>query len=236
MAIIVRALISYLAGAGLDADKIRATKPYIRRFIDDVTAGRGRSMHHVSATYWNRIAESQPLATTWARRMFSLPPNELDKALDREETRLTRKTNDPVLAAAYLKVMPLLWERSAISNYLDENPSLRGAILPMESLTEVLRTARTDFQLSASQTEKLAGMLKNEPKCEVDPKQSCSVIRLKDLPILGFVDGPGPFDPIEAWERFVTELRSAPAMRGKYDEIRRAEETIDRMRRDHEGN
>jgi hypothetical protein len=36
----VRALVRHLSVAGMDADAIRAMKPYIKRFTDDVTAGR----------------------------------------------------------------------------------------------------------------------------------------------------------------------------------------------------
>jgi len=51
-------------------------------------------------------------------------------ALDKEEARLAAKAGgDLVVAAAYLKLMPLLWERTAISNFLKDNPSLRGALL-----------------------------------------------------------------------------------------------------------
>ena len=37
---LVGALIGFLAKDGLDADEIRASKRYIRRFVEDVTAGR----------------------------------------------------------------------------------------------------------------------------------------------------------------------------------------------------
>jgi len=233
---ILSALIRHLAGIGLDEEEIRYCKPYITNFTKDLIAQRKSSMHQAAARYWNAIAETQSLATDWAKQIFPLPQHEMDKALEREEARLTKQTNDPVLVAAYIKIMPLLWERSAISNYLAENPSLRAAMPRMSNLSEALRTANADFQLSPSQISGLAEMLKKEPKCELDTKKSCSVVRLEDLPILALVDGPGPFDSIEAWERFVTDLRSAPAWRGKYAEIRRAEDTISQMRRTPEEN
>jgi hypothetical protein len=40
LATMVRSLVRHLSVAGMDADAIRAMKPYIRRFTDDVTAGR----------------------------------------------------------------------------------------------------------------------------------------------------------------------------------------------------
>lgn len=121
-------------------------------------------MHQAAATYWNQIAESQPLATAWAQQMFPLPQAELDLALEREENRLVSQEGaDPVVAAAYLKVMPLLWERTAISNFLLANPSLRVAMPPQESLTEAMLTARKDFRLNVPQLNKLSRMLEKKP-------------------------------------------------------------------------
>lgn len=120
-------------------------------------------MHQAAATYWNQIAQSEHLKTAWAQQMFPLPQAELDKALEREESRLMKETGDPALAAAYLKIMPLLWERTAISDFLLGNPQLRIAIPPMESLSEALTVARKDFRLSAPQMSKLSEMLKRKP-------------------------------------------------------------------------
>jgi hypothetical protein len=121
-------------------------------------------MHQAAATYWNQIAAQQPLATEWAEQMFPLPQEELDKALDREEERVAAEAGgDRVVAAAYLKVMPLLWERRAISNYLQDNPTLRGAMPPLESRSEAILIASKDFQLSRSQLEKLSTLLKKPP-------------------------------------------------------------------------
>ena len=35
-----RALVSQLAGAGMDVETITAMKPYMRRFMDDVRSGK----------------------------------------------------------------------------------------------------------------------------------------------------------------------------------------------------
>ena len=120
-------------------------------------------MHQAAAAYWNQIAESQPLKTQWAKQMFPLPQDQLDLALANEEKRLKKETSDPVLASAYLKIMPLLWERTAISNFLLANPTLRVAIPPQESLSEALITARKDFRLNAPQMSRLSEMLKQTP-------------------------------------------------------------------------
>ena len=119
-------------------------------------------MHQVSAAIWNQIAESQPLATEWAEQMFPLPESDLDKAMEMEEARLEKKA-DPVVVAAYLRVMPLLWERVAISNFLQEQPNLRHALPTVEDASEAVLMASRDSNLTASQKRRLHALLQEKP-------------------------------------------------------------------------
>jgi hypothetical protein len=160
---VVQALVDHLAKAGMDADAIRNMKPYIRRFTEQRFPARSRSMHQAAARYWNEIAETQPLKTEWAQQMFPLPQEDMDLALENEEKRLMRETSNPVLAAAYLKIMPLLWENAAISDYLKENPSLKAAIPPIENIAEAIMMARKDFRLTTPELTKLKEMLEKPP-------------------------------------------------------------------------
>ena len=118
-------------------------------------------MHQVSAAIWNRIAETQTLATEWAQQMFPLPEADLDKALEREEARVGARAN-PHVAAAYLKIMPLLWERTAISSFLRENPNLRHALPTIEDLGEAMEIATRDFRLTAWEQVKLRALLPHQ--------------------------------------------------------------------------
>jgi len=120
-------------------------------------------MHQAAAKFWNAIAQTQPLKTEWAQQMFPLPQDQLDLALEKEEQRLTREANDPVVASAYLKIMPLLWEHEAISRFLNANPSLTIAMPPLQSLAEALMVARKDFRLTNAQMAKLKQMLSETP-------------------------------------------------------------------------
>jgi len=165
LATLLPALVAHLASLGMDADEIRELKPYVRRFTRLLIAGRRArsSMHQAAATYWNAIAGSQSLKTEWARQMFPLQQEDMDLALENEEKRLMRETSNPVLASAYLKVMPLLWESAAISNYLKDNPGLRAAIPPIESIAEAITMARNDFRLTSRELMKLGEMLKDLP-------------------------------------------------------------------------
>lgn len=120
-------------------------------------------MHQAAARYWNEIAKTQHLKTQWAAEMFPLSQSELDAALEREEQRLLRETNDPQVASAYLKIMPLLWENEAISKFLNANPSLMSAMTPVQGLHEAMQVARKDFRLTTGQMQKLKRMLSETP-------------------------------------------------------------------------
>jgi hypothetical protein len=121
-------------------------------------------MHQAAATYWNQIAEQHPLVTDWAQEIFPMPQEMMDRALANEDRKLESQGVDPQVAAAYIKFMPLLWERKAISDFLLDNPSLRIAMPPMESIYEALWWAREDFCLNSFQMKELREMLKVPPK------------------------------------------------------------------------
>lgn len=165
LATLLPAIVRHLTSMGMDADEIRKLKPYVKRFTLDLIAGQRTrtSMHQAAAKYWNEIAKSQSLKTEWARQMFPLPQEDMNLALENEEKRLTQETSSPVLASAYLKIMPLLWENEAISSYLENVPNLRAAILPIKSDAEAITVASVDFQLTKAELGKLAEMLKEPP-------------------------------------------------------------------------
>jgi hypothetical protein len=123
---------------------------------------RSLSMHQVSAAIWNRIAETQTLATEWAQQMFPLPEKDLDLALEREEGRLAAQAG-PHVAVAYLRVMPLLWEREAISRFLQEEPNLRHALPVLEDASEAVMVASRDSHLTASEKRRLHSLLQERP-------------------------------------------------------------------------
>jgi len=120
-------------------------------------------MHQVAAEHWNQLAESQTLATGWAQEIFPLPGEMMDKALDRESTKLHAKVKDWTLVAAVIKVGPLLWEHAAISKFLQTQPNLGSAMPPLETINEAVEMASQDFRLSSIQRKKLAQLLKQPP-------------------------------------------------------------------------
>lgn len=120
-------------------------------------------MHQVATEHWNQLAESQPLATDWAKAIFPLPPEQMAKALDREETKLMKLVQDSSIVAALIKVGPLLWEHLAISKFLEAQPNLASAMPAIETINEAVETAALDYRLSSIQRKKLARLLRQPP-------------------------------------------------------------------------
>lgn len=119
-------------------------------------------MHQAPAAIWNRIAETQTLATEWAEQMFPLPDDQMDAALVVEEARLTPEAGSAKVAAAYLMVMPLVWERKAIRAYQDEN-GMVGSLPMIETAQEAVIVASNDFPLTMAEQKTLHKMLRTRP-------------------------------------------------------------------------
>lgn len=115
-------------------------------------------MYQAPATVWNEIAETQTLRTPWAEQMFPLPEEDLLQALRNEEERLEEETGSQVLAAAYLTVMPLLWEHRAIRLY-QEAAGPKASLPAVESVDQALAVASGDFLLTPEERRMLARML-----------------------------------------------------------------------------
>lgn len=120
-------------------------------------------MYQAAAEVWNQIAEEQPLQTPWAQQMFPLPTEQMAQALEAEEKRLTKTLGSAMLASIYLKMMPVLWERVAISKFLNRHPNLMGAIQPIESPSEAVLIASRDYPLTPPQQQLLLKHLRARP-------------------------------------------------------------------------
>ena len=119
-------------------------------------------MYQVPAAVWNSIAETQSLATPWAKWIFPLPADDQEAATVSEELRLTPKAGSATLAMCYLMVAPLLWERRAIRKWKAENGENPG--LPsIETVQEAVIVASKDHRLTADQQRTLSAMLSTPP-------------------------------------------------------------------------
>ena len=120
-------------------------------------------MHQAPAAIWNAIAETQNLRTTWAQQMFPLPPDEMALALEREETRLAEEAGgDALVAAAYLRVMPLVWEAEAIERFSEANGPIPSLPL-IQTAQEAVIVASNDYPMTKAQQQTLSKMLKTAP-------------------------------------------------------------------------
>lgn len=117
-------------------------------------------MYQTTTAVWNKIAETQPLRTKFAKRLFHLNTDQMETALAKEEDKLVAKGLEPATAAAYLVVAPLLWENEAIAAFVRENPGTMGALPNLVDVSEAVMVASADYPMTASQQEKLAELLR----------------------------------------------------------------------------
>jgi hypothetical protein len=120
-------------------------------------------MFNAPASVWNAIAETQDLRTGWAQQMFPLPQDSLDLAVQNELDRVANETGSKVLAAAYLLVMPLLWEAKAIRAWTAQSGP-QGSLPPVETVDQAMAIAQGDFLLEPQERKTLRAMLLVEPQ------------------------------------------------------------------------
>lgn len=119
------------------------------------------SLTSVAAPIWNEIAETQKLATAWARKAFRMDPDQMAEFEDKEYADLVAKGVDPTVAISLLDVTPLLEERTAISRYLETHPDLRSALPELATVNEAVILASKERPLSPSQQTQLRSLLQS---------------------------------------------------------------------------
>lgn len=121
-------------------------------------------MYQVPASAWNQVAKVGPLQTAFAKRLFRLNPAELSTALEQESDKLKKDgVTDPSVRSSYLQLAPLLWERAAIANAVEQSPGLAPALPNVEDVGEAVTLASQDRQLNARQQQQLSELLQREP-------------------------------------------------------------------------
>jgi hypothetical protein len=81
-----------------------------------------------------------------------------------EEDRIVRDHKvAPIVAAAYLLVMPLLWERRAIRTFKDQHPEMNRALPPVETVEDAVEMASEEFALDSNQKQQLDALLEKPP-------------------------------------------------------------------------
>lgn len=119
------------------------------------------SLISVAMPIWNEIAETQELATEWARKAFRLNQEQAAEAYDREHQTLVDEGADPEVATAFLEVFPLLAERKAIARFLRTRPDLKGVLPEVTTANEAVMLASMDRPLNLSQQKQLQRLLQS---------------------------------------------------------------------------
>ena len=120
-------------------------------------------MHQHPAATWNAIAETQELQTEWAELMFPLPQEEMDEALERETAKLAEEMGSRMVAVAYLRVMPLLWEAEAIEAFQATGAPLADGMTAMGTVQEAVIAASRDYVLTMQDQQRLEEKLRTPP-------------------------------------------------------------------------
>lgn len=116
-------------------------------------------MHQLPATVWNRIAETQQLATPWAQHLFSLDQEALDKALTKQERQLKLSKVPPATISSFQQMAPLLWEHEAIAAFVRQNPDLHHALPEVLTPREAAAVAAKDRELDEDESLALVMLL-----------------------------------------------------------------------------
>ena len=119
-------------------------------------------MFQAPAPIWNQIAETQDLRTEWAQKMFPLPQDLMDEEIQAEVDRITQETGSPIVAAAYLVVMPLLWESQAIAAFNAQYGPM-PSLPPVENVDDAMAIAVGDYPLDQQEKATLRALLLAPP-------------------------------------------------------------------------
>lgn len=122
-------------------------------------------MYQVPLQFWNEMMPS--LKTPWVKQLAQL--RDLGAFEDQSE-QLTQQWQedglDPLTAAAYLQLAPLMLEHRAISEYLLKtgNPDLRQALPELLTPEETAEMAGLEYNLEEEQILDFVRKLRSEAK------------------------------------------------------------------------
>lgn len=120
-------------------------------------------MYGVAARIWNQVAKETPLQTPMGRSLFPLAQDKLNEALEARELAMQQQGVEPKVAAAYLTVAPLLWEKAALATYSRAHPGANDVLPEVVSPAEATLLATKEFSLTASQQQTLQTLLTKPP-------------------------------------------------------------------------
>ena len=120
-------------------------------------------MYQVAAPIWNQIAQTQTLATDWARTLFSMNPERMDQELEAQAEALTEAGHPDKVVLAYQVAAPLLAENEAISRHIQQtgNLDLRKALPELTTPKEAVKLMIQEYGLNQAQAKTLLMLLNN---------------------------------------------------------------------------
>lgn len=116
-------------------------------------------MNQVPTAVWNRIAQTQTLATEWASDLFRMTPSEMDQALEMQRERMTKAGYSSTVIVAYQTMAPLLAESQAIQAFVASNPELATALPDVLTAGEALQYAVSEWRMGEKDAETLLELL-----------------------------------------------------------------------------
>jgi hypothetical protein len=98
------------------------------------------------------------------RQLAALPEQDFLPELDRRHQALVSQGHDPLVASAYQRVAPLLWENNALQTFSARHPMYRQAFPQVLDRSEAVALATKDHRLDASQQRDLSNLLATMPQ------------------------------------------------------------------------
>ncbi len=116
-------------------------------------------MFNVPADRWNKVAMEEDLQTAWARERFMLSQEELDAAIEKEQSELREQGHPSGVICGFQVLLPLLLEGPALVNQARKDPDLAGVFLEIDSINSALKLAVMDYRLTKEETSELRTLL-----------------------------------------------------------------------------
>lgn len=131
-------------------------------------------MFQVANPIWNQIARQPEMKSEQMKALFSLPPDAMNRALDKQAELLAKAGSQPRVINAYQVVAPLLLERPAIQAYLErtESSHLAKVLVDLESVAEALDLATTEYRLTNQERSALKTLLQRSPPLQTSSPPS----------------------------------------------------------------
>lgn len=119
-------------------------------------------MHQAPASLWNQVAKTQNLRTAWAKDLFPLNQEALDKELDLQLEQLQAAGHPVKVALAYQLALPLVLERDALQAFVAEqgNLDLKAVFPETNNPVEAARLGALEYDLNELQRENLLALLR----------------------------------------------------------------------------